>query len=111
MTAFEPDPTPDDEGLADLLIRRESIDDALRKLGLYVEDLMPYPGDDTRPPMLIVSATVGQVAFQARVQEDDATLALRREFDEIVGTGTANEFLDLRAELAQRLADGEDPLG
>lgn len=122
MTPFDND---DDDGLhgererlegelSDLRTRWESndMDTKLRKLGVYVDQVIPVPAPNPQgqPQMLLaVVAKVNRVAFADRVLDPEAE-AMNKQFETLAINAKDDEFLDQRAQILRNIAEGRDPL-
>jgi hypothetical protein len=109
---IEPEGSGDEE--FDLLTRAiPEMEDAARKIGLYMEQAVPMqvPLPPYGEPQLAVVAhfTIGEVAFSDRVQQPEVD-QLERQFAEIEAGAAADEFLDIRNRLARSKGKNVDPL-
>lgn len=97
--------------MTDLFPEERFSDDDLRRLGLYVEHTDRTVVDGPMGPVqvMLVEATIGDVAFTDRViePERDATDIAFRELEAAMLTDT---FLDEREQIKRNIAAGRDPL-
>lgn len=96
---------------------QDDLDGVFRRLGLHVQQHQPMPtavvvqADMPLPPMcMVVSAHIGDMAWTQRVLDPDDA-AFDRQFDTIEHEAAKDRFLDIRAELQDRINRGLDPFG
>ena len=85
----------------------EQLEDAARKLGLYLDRAMwvPTPGG---PPALVVDFLIGDVAWSPRVQDPDQAAA-DTAFSQIAVEETKTDFDDLAERIRRNIAAGRSP--
>lgn len=113
---IDPDDMPDDfddharafgEAALELNARWEAsgMDDKLRRLGVYVDQVQIVPGP-TGQPVIALLAQLGAVAFTDRVLDPEKD-KIEDQFRAMKVTATQDEFLDTQSEIKRRLAAGE----
>jgi hypothetical protein len=82
------------------------IEDVARQLGLYMAEAGVLEAENHR--VLLATFTIGNVAWSERVQHPEQ-YTTEKELAVMEAGIQKDEFLDVRTQIAERIARGEDP--
>lgn len=104
----------DDDLEARINLAAEALEDELRRIGLYVQTTNIVDPEKTGQPMpgvvVYMECLIGDLAFTKRVQ-DPVQHEFDHEFRKIEHSTVADDFLDLRSQIEERMRDGKPMFG
>lgn len=105
----------DDVLEARIQLAAEAMDDELRRIGLHVQrtqviDPEKMPQAMVPGRIVYIEAIIGDLAFTKRVQ-DPVQHEFDHEFRKMEHSAAADDFLDMRTQLEERMRDGKPLFG
>jgi hypothetical protein len=89
-----------------LEVKIPELEDTARQLGLYLIEAGVLEAEERQ--IILASFSVGRVAWSDRVQHPER-YTTEKELAVMEAGMQKDEFLDVRTQIAERLARGEDP--